>query len=219
MVYVNGVNLYYQKTGAGEPLILLHGNGEDHQIFSPLIAKLRANYTIYAIDSRNHGRSDKTDIYDYNVMADDVEALIKKLHLKSVNIIGFSDGAIIALLFALRCQGMIKKMALLGVNLKPSDFTQESYEYLQQHYVRTKDPLFKMMLEQPNIEISSLTKVTIPTLIIGAENDIYHQEMFSQIADNIPNSQLKIMVGHDHGSYIINNDMLYPDLAVFFETD
>ncbi|OCG07557.1 hypothetical protein A9G13_04805 [Gilliamella sp. wkB178] len=216
MIYVNGVNLHYQKTGVGEPLILLHGNGEDHQIFSPLISKLQSNYTIYAVDSRNHGRSDKTGVYDYSVMADDVEALIKKLHLKSVNIIGFSDGAIIALLLALRCQEMIKKMALLGVNLKPSDFTQKSYEYLQQHYARTKDPLFKMMLEQPNIEISSLTKVTIPTLIIGAENDIYHQEMFSQIAENIPNSQLKIIAGHDHGSYIVNNDMLYPDLDVFF---
>ena len=219
MLCVNGVNLYYLKTGTGEPLILLHGNGGDHRVFLPLIAKLTSHYTIYAVDSRNHGRSDKTDVYDYNVMADDIEALINKLHLKSVNIIGFSDGAIIALLLALRGKEMIKKMALLGVNLKPSDFTQQSYQYVLQHYEQTNDPLFKMMLEQPNIEVSSLTKITIPTLIIGAENDIYNPAMFVEVADNIPNSQLKIMTNHDHGSYIINNDMLYPDLVKFFEID
>ncbi|MCX8711770.1 alpha/beta hydrolase [Gilliamella sp. B3464] len=219
MLCVNGVNLYYLKTGKGEPLMLLHGNGEDHQVFLPLIAKLTSHYTIYAVDSRNHGRSDKTAVYDYNVMADDIEALINKLHLKSVNIIGFSDGAIIALLLALRGKEMIKKMALLGVNLKPSDFTQQSYQYVLQHYEQTNDPLFKMMLEQPNIEVSSLTKITIPTLIIGAENDIYNPAMFVEVADNIPNSQLKIMTNHDHGSYIINNDMLYPDLVKFFEID
>lgn len=219
MLCVNGVDLYYLKTGTGEPLILLHGNGGDHRVFLPLIAKLRSNYTIYAIDSRNHGRSDKTAVYDYNVMADDIEALINKLHLKPVNIIGFSDGAIIALLLALRGKEMIKKMALLGVNLKPSDFTQQSYQYVLQHYEQTNDPLFKMMLEQPNIEVSSLTKITIPTLIIGAENDIYNPAMFVEVADNIPNSQLKIMTNHDHGSYIINNDMLYPDLVKFFEID
>lgn len=81
MISVNGVNLYYQKTGDGEAMILLHGNGEDHQIFSPLIAKLWSDFTFYAVDSRNHGRSDKTAVYDYSVMADDIEALIKELHL------------------------------------------------------------------------------------------------------------------------------------------
>lgn len=217
MIYVNGVNLYYQKTGHGEALILLHGNGEDHQIFSPLITKLKSNFTVYAVDSRNHGQSEKTTVYDYNVMADDIEALIKALQLKSVNLIGFSDGAIIALLLALRCQAMIKKMALLGVNLKPSDFTQESYQYLQQHYAQTGDPLFKMMLEQPNIELNWLTKITVPTLIVAAENDIYHPELFTQIADTLPDSQLKIIPNHDHGSYIINNDMLYPDLMRFLQ--
>lgn len=216
MISVNGVNLYYQKTGDGEAMILLHGNGEDHQIFSPLIAKLRSDFTVYAVDSRNHGRSDKTTVYDYSVMADDIKALIKELHLNAVNLIGFSDGAIIALLLALRDQAVIKKMALLGVNLKPSDFTQESYKYVQQHYAKTGDPLLKMMLEQPNIEINSLNKITIPTLIIAAENDIYHPALFSQIADNLPDSQLKIIPNHDHGSYIINNDMLYPDLVAFF---
>lgn len=219
MINVNGVNLYYQKVGEGEAMILLHGNGEDHQIFSPLITKLQSNFTIYAVDSRNHGRSDKTNVYDYQTMADDIESLIKKLQLKSVNFIGFSDGAIITLLLALRDQTMIKKMALLGVNLQPSDFTQKSLQYLRQHYAQTGSPLCKMMLEQPNIAITSLNKINIPTLIIGAENDIFHPELFTQIAEHLPNSQLKMMPNHDHSSYIINNDLLYPDLMAFFRKD
>lgn len=214
-IEVNGITLSYIKEGNGNPIILLHGNGEDRHIFDELIDKLKIKFTVYAIDSRNHGNSTKSEDYSYETMAEDIHQFIEKLELRNVSLIGFSDGAILGLLITLKYPLTFKKMALLGVNLKPTDFKPEIYNSIVEEYERTKDPLFKMMLEQPNIELQELQNVHVPSLIIGAENDLYHEDSFHNIINTIPNALLKIIKGHDHGSYVVNNDLLYPDLEKF----
>lgn len=216
-ITVNDISLFYEIIGNGSPLLLLHGNGEDHTIFNELAAKLAMNFTVYAIDSRNQGQSQKTEDYSYEVMAEDFYAFIQALGLGKVDIVGFSDGAIIGLTLAMKHSEVIGKMALLGVNLKPDDFTEESYQYVKETYEETKDPLFKLMLEQPNIELDDVRNIAIPTLLIAADDDIYKPDSFTRLVEALPNAKLKIMPGHDHGSYIINQDILYPDLIQFFE--
>ena len=54
---VNGIQLFYTKTGNGRPLIMVHGNSEDHTIFDEAIGVLKEHFTCYAIDSRGHGKS------------------------------------------------------------------------------------------------------------------------------------------------------------------
>lgn len=214
-INVNNITLNYIQEGQGEPLILLHGNGEDLQIFDKLISKLKKQFTVYAIDSRNHGSSTRTEDFSYETMAEDIHQFIEKLELKHVSVIGFSDGAIISLLLTLKYPQIFKKMVLLGVNLKPSDFKLDIYNSIVEEYEKTQDPLFKMMLEQPNIELDNLKEINTPTLVIGAEDDLYNEDSFQNIADTMPDAELKIMKGHDHGSYVINSDILYPSLNEF----
>lgn len=214
-INVNNITLNYIQEGQGEPLILLHGNGEDLQIFDKLISKLKKQFTVYAIDSRNHGSSTRTEDFSYETMAEDIHQFIEKLELKHVSAIGFSDGAIISLLLTLKYPQIFKKMVLLGVNLKPSDFKLDIYNSIVEEYEKTQDPLFKMMLEQPNIELDNLKEINTPTLVIGAEDDLYNEDSFQNIADTMPDAELKIMKGHDHGSYVINSDILYPSLNEF----
>ncbi|MDV0447806.1 2-succinyl-6-hydroxy-2,4-cyclohexadiene-1-carboxylate synthase [Methanosarcinaceae archaeon Ag5] len=220
-IKVNGINLFYEKAGAdnGRPLILLHGNGEDHHIFDELAEKLRQNFTVYAVDSRNHGESERTNDYSYETMMKDVYELIQALDLGPVNLIGFSDGAIISLLLAMKHgnENVVSKMALLGMNLKPSDFTDENYQYILELYDETKDPLVQLMLEQPNIELENLKKVTVPSLVVGAENDLFRQGLFEEIATTLPNAELLMMNGHEHDSYVTHQDVLYPELLRFFK--
>ncbi|MDU5333346.1 alpha/beta hydrolase [Enterococcus sp.] len=215
-IHTNGISLFYQVSGSGEPMLLLHGNGEDHQIFTELGAKLADHYTVYAIDSRNHGQSQKTEDYSYETMVNDIFGFIEELDLGPVDLVGFSDGAIIGLMLAMKEPMLIKKMALLGVNLKPEDFTEESYQFVKETYEETKDPLFKLMLEQPNIELEEVRKVVTPTLLIRADGDIFKPETYINLLATLPNATLKIMNDHDHASYISNQDMLYPHLMDFF---
>ena len=67
-IKVNNINLYYEEYGSGQPIILLHGNQETHEIFDKLINKLKDNYKVYAIDSRCHGKSENPKELSYNLM-------------------------------------------------------------------------------------------------------------------------------------------------------
>jgi len=214
-ITVNQITLFYEKSGNGEPLLLLHGNGEDHHIFDPLAEKLSKHYTVYSIDSRNHGASSETPDISYDLMMGDIDAFITALQLAPVSIVGFSDGAIISLMLAMQHGAMINKMALLGVNLKPEDFTEESCAFVKNMYEETGDPLFRLMLEEPNIELEDVKSVLTPTLILAGEHDIFKPETFVRLEAAMPNAALKILPGHEHDSYITQNDMLYPDLLSF----
>lgn len=216
-IKANGITLEYSKTGLGETIILLHGNGEDRHIFDKLTEKLKEKFGVYAIDSRNHGGSDKTDDYSYETMAEDIFSFINVMELGRVSLVGFSDGAVISILLALKYPDVIKKMALLGVNLKPGDFKKNCYDYIVKEYEETKNPLFKLMMEEPNIELEKLAGINIPALVIAGEDDIFYKKTFTDVAKTLPDAELIIMKGHNHDSYIANNDLLYPELSSFLE--
>lgn len=82
-IQLNGQILYYEKYGEGQPFLLVHGNGETHEIFDVLIPELAEHYTVYAIDSRGHGLSASPKELHYMDMADDMAAFIVALELKA----------------------------------------------------------------------------------------------------------------------------------------
>ncbi len=213
---VNGITLHYTKAGTGRPLLLLHGNGEDSRIFDALMGKLHHHFTVYAVDSRNHGGSSRTSDFTYEAMAEDCCQFMAALGLCDVGVVGFSDGAIVALPMALRTDAPLRKIALLGVNLKPGDFKKSIYDSLVKEYAATNDPLVKMMLEQPNIELADLRGVNVPALVVVGEHDLYRKKMVTGIMRALPDAVLLTMAGHDHGSYIVHQDILYPELYAFF---
>jgi pimeloyl-ACP methyl ester carboxylesterase len=213
---VNGLELYYEKSGVGPALLLLHGNGEDHHIFDKIAVKLANHFTLYAIDSRDQGQSEKTGVYSYDVMAEDVYGFIQALGLGRVNLLGFSDGAILGLLLGLRRKESLAKMALLGPNLSPDDLTEEAVAFIRELDEKLDNPLFKLIFEEPHIDPKSLAQIDIPCLVVGGENDLFKPEVIPGVAKALPNAELKIIKGHDHLSYIVDNDLLYEDLTRFF---
>jgi pimeloyl-ACP methyl ester carboxylesterase len=218
-ISVNGINLHYAKTGSGRPLILLHGNGEDHHIFDVITQKLKDNYTVYAVDSRNHGQSELTDQFSYDFMAEDLYQFILALNLDKPDILGFSDGAINSLIFALNHGDRANKIILLGVNLKPQDAKDEILDYIRALYEETPDPLLYLMLTAPNIELADISTVANPILVVGGEDDVIKGETFVNIASTLPNARLLIMEGHDHTSYIVEQDLFYPYVVEFLSEE
>ena len=211
---VNGISLYYKKTGDGPSLLLLHGNGEDHHIFDPLAAKLSAHFTVYAPDSRNHGQSEKNADCSYEAMTADLYEFIKALCSGPVHIAGFSDGAIIALLLAMRHPGMINRLVLMGINLSPRDFLPEEYRKIQLEYEETGDPLLQLMLTEPNIRPKQLHAVTAPCLLTCAEHDVFSPRAFQTVQRHLA-APLLTFSGHTHDSYVTGTDLLYPHLLNF----
>ena len=134
----NGIKLYYKKLGRGAPLILLHGNGESHEIFAPMP------------DSRGHGQSQKAPL-DYYLMAEDIYCLIKCLGLKAPHLFGFSDGGIIALILASRAPDCISSLTAAGANLSPRAFKMHVRLRMQIEYFFKREEKTRLMLKQPEI--------------------------------------------------------------------
>ena len=142
-INVNNIRLYYEKHGEGNPLILLHGNEENHFIFDETVEKLKKYYTVYTLDSRDHGQSEKVKEYHYQDMANDIKDFIKQLDLKNVTLMGSSDGAIISLLASSDEPELIENLILAGVNVKPNGVIDEVYQDMKSQYQKTKNPLIK----------------------------------------------------------------------------
>ena len=102
-VQVNGLNMYYEDYGSGQPLLLLHGGLATSQMWQPHLASLTPHVRVIAPDSRGHGRTDNpTSEFSYSLMADDIAAFIKALNLTKPLVLGYSDGGQVALELGMR---------------------------------------------------------------------------------------------------------------------
>ena len=102
-VQANGLNMYYEECGHGQPLILLHGGTETSQMWQPFLSSLAPHFRVIAPDSRAHGRTNNPNgELSYQLMADDVVAFIQALHLTKPLVFGYSDGGQIALEIGMR---------------------------------------------------------------------------------------------------------------------
>ncbi|MCL2821222.1 MAG: alpha/beta hydrolase [Oscillospiraceae bacterium] len=214
-INVNGVNLYYKVSGQGAPVILLHGNGEDHTIFRILIKKLSADYTVYAIDSRGHGRSSKVRHLNYIDKMNDVAEFIKELGIKKPILYGFSDGGIIGLLLAINHPDILDKLIISGANTYPDGLKPFPLFLIKASYFFTRSNKLKLMLTQPNISDAELETIVTPTLVLAGHRDFIKEEHTLNIAKNIPGSELRILKGESHSSYVVNSGKIYDIIMTF----
>ena len=176
-IHVNGVRLFYEKQGTGKPLILLHGNEE----------------------------SDKVLEYHYLDMAKDIQEMIEQLELKDVSLMGSSDGAIIGLLIGSLYPKLVDHLILAGVNVKPNGVILEVYQEMKEQYQKTKNPLIRMMLEEPHISNQQLHQIEAKTLLLAGSDDLIKLDHIERISHHIKNCEFRILEGEDHSSYIIHN--------------
>lgn len=211
---VNGVTLFYEVAGNGQPLLLIHGNGEDHTIFDEAVAHLKPHFTCYAIDSRDHGQSSKVEALHYADMAKDICVFMENLNLRDVVFYGFSDGGIVGLLAALQTD-RIAAMILSGANLYPHGMTDEIYALIEEDYQKTGSTKSLMMLREPNIADWQLKKLLLPTLVLAGTADLIKDEHTRHIAQTLPNSRLHILKGEGHETYIIHSTVVAGEILRF----
>lgn len=209
--------LYYEKEGEGDPLILLHGNGEDHTIFDTMIPHLVPHFTVYSLDSRGCGLSSPSTEYHYEDMASDVAKLINAIDIGRPSILGFSDGGIIALLCAIHHPKLVDKLIICGANTSPKGLTFKGKHLIKSEYRKTKSDMVKMMLREPDITDAQLSQIRSRTLVFAGEKDIIKPSDTKKIASLIQDAKLDIIPGADHSSYIIHSDMIAPKVVDFLK--
>ena len=217
VVEANGQRLHYAAAGAGRPVVLVHGNGESHDLFDVEIGQLsRAGYRVYAPDSRGHGANGRLDEYHYADMAEDMFQMIRALGLEKPFFYGHSDGGIIGLLLSSRHPGTLGAMAVSGANLSPEGLDPKLLEELAAGNARHPDPLVTLMLTEPHITPRELESIEIPVLVTAGEHDLVLPEETRRIASHLPRGHLRIIEGADHGSYIANSEVMGRLLLDFF---
>lgn len=209
----DGVKLYYEVYGSGEPLLMVHGNGGDIFTLSAQIDYFRKNYKVIAMDSRDQGRSsDSPDKITYEKMTDDLNALLEHLNTGPVLVLGWSDGGIEALLLAIRHPDKVKKVAAMAANLSPGPdaIAPEVIAMVQGMLAsvpaeerntpqgKRDIKVTQMMLDEPHIALTALEAIKVPTLILAADHDLIRDEHTLEIYHHIPNSQLAIFPNATH---------------------
>ena len=201
---VNGVELYYEKTGAGRPLLMVHGNGEDHSIFNEAVKELKRDFCCYAVDSRSHGRSSRVPTLHYEDMADDMIAFMEALNLRDAVFYGFSDGGVVGLIAASRC-ARITTLIVSGANLSPKGVARKIRLSIWAWNLLKPDDKLALMLREPQISEDTLRAIRAETLVLAGSGDLILPEETRRIAAGIPGAKLQIVQGEDHGSYIVHS--------------
>jgi len=191
------MDIYYEETGTGYPVLLLHGNQENHTIFDDLVRDLKHDWRLVAIDSRWHGRSARSGELSLAQMAKDTKAVADELGLTEYDIIGFSDGANIALTLA-QDDPRIKHMILIGPNTNPKAIkTAYRIPYrlemvlllpfcLYAKNARRRFRLYRFMFQEPHFSDEELASIKVPTLILSGHHDIIKTSDMDHIASCMP---------------------------------
>ncbi len=215
-----GAQIWYATYGSGSPVILLHGGFGHSGNWSYQISDiLAAGHRVILIDSRGHGRSTRdARPYTYELMASDVLAVMNTLHLERAALVGWSDGACIALILADQAPSRVAGAFFFGCNMDPSGLKQinernpllhrclgrHAMDYAElsptpdqfndfAHAVRI------MMTTQPNYTAEDLARVSVPVAIVQAEHDEFIKDEHAEyLARSIPNAKLVILKGVSH---------------------
>lgn len=232
---VDGVKIWYAEFGQGKPVLFLHGGLANSNYWGHQVrALVAAHYKVIVMDSRGHGRSTRdAQPYSYDLMSQDVVALLDYLKVPKVALVGWSDGAIIGLDVAMHHPDRLTRLFafganydVAGMNTAPSDVGNLYFARVGQEYAAlspTPDG-FKSFLAQigsmwptqPHWTKADLAKITTPTWIVDGDHDesITHDQPRT-LADWIPNGRLLIEPGVSHFAFIQNPDQFNADLLRF----
>ena len=200
---------YYIESGHGDPIILLHGNGESSAYFKGQIDVFARWFHVYAIDTRGHGKTPRGDKpFTIRQFADDLLGFMDDHQIEKAHILGFSDGGNIAMIFAMRHPDRVNRLILNGANLNPDGVKRLTQIPIEIGYriarrfsnrsesARLNAEMLGLMVNDPNITPDELAGIQAKTLVIAGTNDMIRKEHTKLIADSIPTAELVFIKGN-----------------------
>ena len=228
--------IYYKDSGEKKtPLLMLHGNAETHLVFEYYEKMLSAKYRTILMDSRAHGHSKIKPEYaetEFTItdMAGDVVALLDVLHIEACHLLGFSDGANIALeVSSLFPDRVISVIAVSG-NISPDGlifpvrfFSTVKYHFLKavngclKHHFFRYQQLASLLCNSPRMTKEQLQKIKAPVLLIAGTRDVVKVSHSRRMAGMIPYAQLFLIKGATHTSMFIRKQLYLKIIQKFFD--
>lgn len=203
------INHFFIEKGQGEPIILLHGNGEDCGYFQGQIDEFSKLYHVYAIDTRGHGKTPRGDKpFTIRQFAEDLLCFMDEQQIEKAHLLGFSDGGNIAMVFALRYPERVNRLILNGANINTGGIKRTAQVSIEIGYkiakrfagksnsAKLNAEMLGLMVNEPNLEPRELAGIKGKTLVIAGTKDLIKAEHTRLIASNIPDSELVFIKGN-----------------------
>lgn len=169
---VNDLNMYYELHGTGRPLILLHGGVGASEMFGPILPKLAENRQVVAVHLQAHGRTADIDRpLSFELMADDIAALVKHLGSENADIMGYSLGAGVALQTAIRHPDLVRRLVVISAPVKRDGWYPEVLEGMAQMGPGTAKAMKQSPLNQLYPETDWETLFTKLGYLLGQDYD------------------------------------------------
>lgn len=190
-VALNGIKLYYETYGQGEPLLLLHGNGQSIAAFNGQIPELARHYQVIAMDIRAQGQSTNgKQTLTYDLFAEDMSALLTALHHPQ----------------------QVKKRVTMGANRWADTLAVTAATLREVHQgkalttwlypinkqARNVRPLMVLLLDYPRLKATDLAGIAVPTLVLAGEHDMIQDAHTRLIARSLPHGQVHVFPGLSH---------------------
>ncbi len=203
------IDLYYREKGMGEPFLLLHGNGEDSSYFLHQMDCFARRYRVIAPDTRGHGKSPRgTAPFTIAQFSRDLYDFTQEHRLFRAVLLGFSDGANIAMRYAIDYPERVSALILNGGNLNPAGVKRATQLPIELGYkaanrfakksarARKNAEMLGLMVNEPHLAPQELAKIAAPTLVICGTRDMIKQSHTELIARTIPGAKLAVLKGN-----------------------
>lgn len=201
-VKANGLKYYYEISGKGEPLLLLHGGLGSTDMFKPIMPAFTDHRQVIAVDLQGHGRTElgsrKISLPD---LGDDMASVLTQLGFKNIDVMGYSFGGGVAFRLAVQHPELVRRLALVSAGFASEGFYPEMREQQKQlsagfaeqmkqtpmytsyvavapkpdDFPRLLQAMGDLMREQYDYS-ADVKKLTMPTMLIFGDSDMYRPE-------------------------------------------
>jgi pimeloyl-ACP methyl ester carboxylesterase len=233
-----GVRMWYDKQGAGDPLVMLHPGGVDSRAFGPNVDALTPHFTVYLPEQRGHGHTPDVDgPITYDLMAEDTIHFLEHVVGGPVRLMGMSDGGVVALLVTKKRPDLVKRLVfvasvfhhtgwaegVIAVGSEPSDFMAEGYGEVspdgRSHYATVVKKLDAMHTSGPTLTREDLQVIRCRTLVMLGDDDEVTLEHAIELYRALPDGELAVIPGTSHGLLVEKPDLCNMVMLAFLTRD
>jgi pimeloyl-ACP methyl ester carboxylesterase len=229
---VNGVHMYYEESGVGDPVILLHGGFGGTHLFGAQVPAFAERHRVLVPEQRGRGRTpDVEGPISYRLLADDIEAFLEGAVGQPAHLVGFSDGGIVGLLVALSRPDLLRRLVTVGANFHRDGLVAAAAMWTaaspddadwagpRQRYAEVSPDgpdrfpvvfgkLQRMWREEPTLTVGDLARVPLPVLVVAGDDDVVDHRHTLALFEALPRGQLAIIPGASHAIFMDKPDLL-----------